>query len=173
MSVTSTPGQGSTFSFTVRCQTAQQPQRGDPSNAIWTPAAHRGAVSGRVLIAEDNPVNQLLMVRLLERSGHQVVVAGNGRAALAAISQQSFDLVLMDVQMPELDGLEATRLLRQSERATGKYLPVIAMTAHAMQGDREKCLSAGMTAYVAKPIRPEELFKTIEQVLAPEVAAVV
>ena len=172
MSVTSTPGQGSTFSFTVRCQTAQQPQPGDPSNAIWTPAGHRGAVSGRILIAEDNPVNQLLMVRLLERSGHQVVVAGNGRAALAAISQQSFDLVLMDVQMPELDGLEATRLLRQSERATGKYLPVIAMTAHAMQGDREKCLSAGMTAYVAKPIRPEELFKTIEQVLAPEAAVV-
>ncbi len=173
MSVTSTPGRGSTFSFSIRCLSAEISQGRDPSNAIWTPARTRGGTSGRVLVAEDNPVNQLLMVRLLERNGHQVVVAGNGRAALAAISQQSFDVVLMDVQMPELDGLEATRQLRQGERASGKYLPVIAMTAHAMQGDREKCIAAGMTAYIAKPIRPEELFKAIEQVLAPDAAATV
>jgi len=171
ISVTSAPGQGSTFSFTIRCLAAQQPQAPDPSSAIWTPGTRRGA-SFRVLIAEDNPVNQLLMVRLLERRGYQVVVAGNGRAALTAISQQSFDLALMDVQMPELDGLQATRLLRQSERASGKCLPVIAMTAHAMQGDRDKCMDAGMTAYVAKPIRPEELFKAMDQVLADAPLAV-
>ena len=172
MSVTSTPGQGSTFSFTIRCAAAQQTQSADPSSAIWTPAARRNGTTGRILIAEDNPVNQLLMVRLLEARGFQVVVAGNGRAALAAIENQSFDLVLMDVQMPELDGLEATRLLRQSEGSSGRYLPVIAMTAHAMQGDREKCIDAGMTSYVAKPIRPEELFKTIEQVLVTSAPAV-
>lgn len=112
------------------------------------------------------------MVRLLERRGYQVVVAGNGRAALTAISQQTFDLALMDVQMPELDGLEATRLLRESERSSGKCLPVIAMTAHAMQGDRDKCINAGMTAYVAKPIRPDELFKAMDQVLADAPLAV-
>ena len=117
-------------------------------------------------MAEDNPVNQLLMVRLLEKHGFQVVVAGNGRAALSAISEQNFDLVLMDVQMPELDGLQATRTLREMERQGGKKLPVVAMTAHAMQGDRDRCLAAGMTAYVSKPVRPEELFKVIDEVLA-------
>jgi CheY-like chemotaxis protein len=117
-------------------------------------------------VAEDNPVNQLLMVRLLEKHGFQVVVAGNGRAALSAISEQNFDLVLMDVQMPELDGLQATRTLREMEREGDKKLPVVAMTAHAMQGDRDRCLAAGMTAYVSKPVRSEELFKVIDEVLA-------
>ena len=172
ISVTSTPGQGSTFSFTVRCLAAQQSRAPDPSSAIWAPTRIRPGASFRILIAEDNPVNQLLMVRLLERRGYQVVVAGNGRAALTAISQQTFDLALMDVQMPELDGLEATRLLRESERSSGKCLPVIAMTAHAMQGDRDKCINAGMTAYVAKPIRPDELFKAMDQVLADAPLAV-
>jgi two-component system, sensor histidine kinase and response regulator len=103
---------------------------------------------------------------LLEKHGFQVVVAGNGRAALSAISEQNFDLVLMDVQMPELDGLQATRTLREIEKASGKNLPVVAMTAHAMQGDRDRCLAAGMTNYVSKPVRPEELFRVIDDVLA-------
>jgi len=167
MSVTSTPGQGSTFSFTIRCVAGSEAQPRDPSGAIWTPATgRRGSAGCRVLVAEDNPVNQLLMVRLLEKRGFQVVVAGNGRAALAAISQQNFDIVLMDVQMPELDGLEATRILRQTEGSSGKGLPVVAMTAHAMQGDRDRCLAAGMSAYVSKPVRPDELFQVIDQVLA-------
>ena len=168
ISVTSTPGEGSTFSFIIRCSAAGESQSGDPNNSIWTPTNSRhGAAACRVLVAEDNPVNQLLMVRLLEKNGFQVVVAGNGRAALSAISEQTFDLVLMDVQMPELDGLEATRTLREMERAGGKSnLPVVAMTAHAMQGDRDRCLAAGMTSYVSKPVRPEELFKVIDEVLS-------
>ena len=167
ITVVSEPGQGSTFSFTIRCARAGHAPATDASNEIWTPAAvRRTGNNRRVLVAEDNPVNQLLIIRLLEQRGFQVVIAANGRAALAAIHEQHFDLVLMDVQMPELDGLQATRLLREQERSTGKYLPVIAMTAHAMQGDREKCLDAGMTAYVAKPVRPEELFALIDQVLS-------
>jgi len=159
ISVTSTPGAGSTFSFTIRCARSRT-QAADQSGAIWTPRG-RHAGTTRVLLAEDNPVNQLLMVRLLERRGYQVVVAGNGRAALAAANQQSFDVILMDVQMPELDGLEATRMLR----ASGNTLPIIAMTAHAMQGDRDRCLEAGMSAYISKPIRSDEVFRVIDQVL--------
>src|SRR5262249_30153002 len=93
----------------------------------------------RVLLAEDNLVNQRLAVRLLERAGHTVVVAGNGREALEALARESFDVVLMDVQMPEMGGFEATGLIRQRERQTGGHVPVVAMTAHAMKGDRERC----------------------------------
>ncbi|MBS0210181.1 MAG: response regulator [Planctomycetes bacterium] len=120
----------------------------------------------RVLLAEDSLVNQKLAVRLMEKWGHQIVVANTGREALDAHEQQRFDLVLMDVQMPELDGFEATAALRQREQATGQHVPVIAMTAHAMKGDRERCLEAGMDAYVSKPIRPQELFDVIEETLA-------
>ena len=103
----------------------------------------------RILIVEDNPVNQTLAVRLLEKRGHSAVVADNGRKALAVIEQQEFDLVLMDVQMPEMDGLDATAAIRQKELTTGKHLPIIAMTAHAMKGDQERCLAAGMDGYVS------------------------
>ncbi|HYW67700.1 MAG TPA: response regulator [Candidatus Dormibacteraeota bacterium] len=111
----------------------------------------------RVLLAEDNAVNQRLVMRLLEKRGHQVVLAANGREALEAIEKEGFDLVLMDVQMPEMDGFEATAALRQKERSCGTHLPVIALTAHAMKGDRERCLAAGMDGYLAKPINTEEL----------------
>lgn len=111
----------------------------------------------RILLVEDNAVNQVLAVRLLEKRGHKVAVTGNGKEALAALEKDSFDLVLMDVQMPEMDGFEATATIREKEKTSGNHVPIIAMTAHAMTGDRERCLEAGMDDYITKPIRPEEL----------------
>ncbi len=119
----------------------------------------------RILLAEDNAVNQMLVLRLLEKQGHTVTVAANGRAALAALEQQPFDLVLMDVQMPEMDGLEATAAIREKERLTGAHIPIVAMTAHAMKGDQEWCLAAGMDGYVCKPINIQELLGVIEGVV--------
>jgi two-component system, sensor histidine kinase and response regulator len=116
-----------------------------------------------VLLAEDNDVNQKLATRLLEKRGHRVVVAVNGRQALEALRKAQFDLVLMDVQMPEMDGIEATVALRASERRTGLHQPVIAMTALVMQGDRERCLAAGMDGYLTKPIRPWALDEVLEK----------
>ncbi|HXM61613.1 MAG TPA: response regulator, partial [Terriglobales bacterium] len=115
------------------------------------------AVCPRVLLAEDNLVNQKVVVRLLEKRGHRVVVAATGREALDALAKQYFDLVLMDVQMPEMDGFEATAALREKEKTSGVHQPVVALTANAMKGDREQCLAAGMDAYLSKPIRPDEL----------------
>src|SRR6266852_2515833 len=118
-----------------------------------------------VLLAEDNAVNQRLAVRLLEKRGHKVVVAGNGLEALAALKKESFDVVFMDVQMPEMDGYEATAAIREAERDSGRHQPVIALTAHAMKGDREKCLAAGMDGYLSKPIRPQELDEVLQEYL--------
>jgi CheY-like chemotaxis protein len=111
----------------------------------------------KILVAEDNLVNQRLATRMLEQRGHNVTVAGNGRQALKALENVEFDLVLMDIQMPEMDGLEATAAIRQSERITGKHQPIVAMTAHAMKGDEQRCLDGGMDGYLSKPIRSEEL----------------
>jgi len=119
-----------------------------------------------VLLAEDGLINQKVAVNLLERRGHIVEVAENGRAALEALERELFDLVLMDVQMPEMDGFEATAAIRERERETGDHLPIIAMTAHAMKGDRERCLEAGMDEYLAKPIDPEALYAAVESVPA-------
>jgi CheY-like chemotaxis protein len=119
----------------------------------------------RVLLAEDNLVNQRLAVRLLEKAGHSSVIAGNGREALAALEREPFDLVLMDVEMPEMGGFEATGLIRRRERETGRHVPIIAMTAHALKGDRERCLAAGMDGYVAKPIHAEDLRRVIDALL--------
>jgi two-component system, sensor histidine kinase and response regulator len=119
-----------------------------------------------VLLAEDNVVNQRLAVRLLEKRGHRVVVAGTGLEALRALEKESFDLVLMDVQMPEMDGLEATAAIREREKGTGARQAVVALTAHAMKGDREKCLAAGMDGYLTKPIRPQELDQLLEVYVA-------
>jgi PAS domain S-box-containing protein len=115
-----------------------------------------------VLLAEDNLVNQRLAVRLLEKRGHRVVVAGTGVEALSALEKERFDLVLMDVQMPEMDGLEATAAIREKEKSTGAHQAVVALTAHAMKGDREKCLAGGMDGYLTKPIRPNELDQLLE-----------
>jgi CheY-like chemotaxis protein len=121
----------------------------------------------RVLLAEDSLVNQKLAVALLETQGHFVTVANHGREALDALDAHRFDLALMDVQMPEMDGLEVTGVIRQREKRTGDHLPIIAMTAHALKGDCERCLAAGMDGYIAKPIHAKELFALIEQVLTP------
>ena len=119
----------------------------------------------RILLAEDNAVNQMLAVRILEKRRYNVTVAGNGREALAALDKESIDLVLMDVQMPEMDGFEATAAIRERERTAGKHTPIVAMTAHALKGDEERCLAAGMDAYISKPIRTNELFASIERLL--------
>jgi signal transduction histidine kinase/CheY-like chemotaxis protein/ligand-binding sensor domain-containing protein len=125
----------------------------------------------RVLLAEDNAVNQMLAARLLEKGGHTVTVVSNGREALAALEKMSFDLILMDVQMPEMDGFEATAEIRLREKITDQHLPIIAMTAYAMRGDRERCLAAGMNSYVSKPIRAEELFREIKACTQPSAPA--
>jgi PAS domain S-box-containing protein len=123
---------------------------------------------GRVLLIEDNRVNQLVARRLLEKHGHAVVVANNGREALSILDDAGFagfGCVLMDVQMPEMDGFECTAIIRDRERGTGSHLPIIAMTAHAMKGDDARCLAAGMDAYLSKPIEPDEFFDVIERYL--------
>jgi CheY-like chemotaxis protein len=116
----------------------------------------------RVLLAEDNPVNQRVAARLLEKRGHHVALAINGREALAWLERERFDLILMDVQMPELDGIETTAIIRQREKREGGHIPIVALTAHAMHGDRERCLDAGMDNYVNKPIDAVKFLETVE-----------
>ena len=160
--VESEPGAGSRFHFTARFGRASD----SASQDISTPPVAARTEPVRpltVLLAEDNAVNQKLAVRLLEKRGHRVAVAATGVEALEAFARQSFDAVLMDVQMPDMDGLQAAAEIRARERGTGVHIPIIAMTAHAMRGDRERCLAAGMDAYVVKPIRPEELFGALER----------
>jgi two-component system, sensor histidine kinase and response regulator len=148
---------------------------GPSSRRAASQGAHsrRGMPTGRlrVLLAEDSLVNQKLAEGLLQSRGHSVVVANNGVEALAAHQVQPFDLVLMDVQMPEMDGLEATAAIRAREKSTGRHTPIVAMTAHAMKGDRQRCLEAGMDGYIAKPIRSVDLFATIEEALGHAPAA--
>jgi CheY-like chemotaxis protein len=116
-----------------------------------------------ILVAEDNAVNQRVIGRLLEKRGHRVVLAQNGREALEALEKQSFDVVLMDGLMPEMDGFEATKLIREKERVSGTHVPIIALTALAMEGDKEHCLACGMDGYVRKPVQPEDLFREVDR----------
>ena len=126
----------------------------------------------RVLLVEDNAVNRLLATRLLEKRGHRVVMAANGREALDALENESYDLVFMDVQMPDIDGIEVTLAIRQREKLNGNHQPVIALTAHAMKGDQERCLNAGMDGYLSKPIRPQELDEILEKYVARRIEPV-
>ncbi len=123
----------------------------------------QGVVPMKLLLAEDGRVNQLVAIKLLEDRGHQVTLASNGREALAILATQTFDAILMDIQMPEMNGFEATAAIRQSELGTGAHVPIIAMTANAMKGDREQCLAAGMDDYIAKPIHSAELYPLLEK----------
>jgi CheY-like chemotaxis protein len=117
-----------------------------------------------ILIAEDNVVNQRVVLRMLERGGYSADVVGNGEEAVKALSCKTYDMVLMDVQMPDMDGLEATKIIRESNNGiTNKDIPIIALTAHAMKGDRERCLQAGMDDYLTKPIAPDALRECVER----------
>jgi CheY-like chemotaxis protein len=120
----------------------------------------------RILLVEDNPVNQKVACGVLKRQGHEVVVAVNGREALRTLEAQMFDLVLMDVQMPEMDGLQTTAAIRAGEEGTGRRVPIIALTAQALHGDRERCLEAGMDAYLSKPVQAQQLLQTVTKVAA-------
>ncbi len=148
-------GKGSSFRFTCRVGVVPG-QTPTASTGDGTPAPSR-SVRLRILLAEDNRVNQLVATRLLEKLGHEVTVAGDGQAALEALERGVFDVGLFDVQMPRMDGLEAIAELRRREAGTGRRLPVFALTAHAMKGDREICLAAGMDGYLTKPFRLEEV----------------
>ncbi|MGA8223314.1 MAG: ATP-binding protein [Candidatus Acidiferrales bacterium] len=171
--VESEPGRGSAFHFTAKFGL----QKAGKKEASAKPAAIRPVATNRhtravprplrILVAEDNPVNQQLVLQILGHRGHTIVVAENGAKAVAAIERHAFDLVLMDVQMPEMGGIEATQKIREREKATGTHVPILAMTAHAMQGDRESCLAAGMDGYIAKPIEPRAFLQAVEATAPP------
>jgi PAS domain S-box-containing protein len=145
---------------TAMAEHGRKPERSESTSASIRPSER----SLRVLLAEDNAVNQTLAMRILERLGHRVQVANDGKEAIRQAQAEDFDLIFMDVQMPEMDGLEATTAIRAVEAGTGKHVPIVAMTAHAMKGDREKCLSAGMDGYLSKPIRIDELRQAVSEV---------
>ena len=166
--VDSEPGRGSTFSIRIPLKLVAEPVKPVvQSHLLNNQASTIGPL--RILLAEDNHVNQKLAVRLLGKQGHDVTVAENGKRAVEAFQKGSYDLILMDVQMPEMDGVEATNAIRSLELALSTRTPIVAMTAQTMQGDREKCLEAGMDAFVSKPVRWPELYSTIQSLLcAPE-----
>ncbi len=143
-----------------------RPQRGESSRLVTRHSLQETPKRLRILLAEDNAVNRELTLRILSKRGHSVHVAVNGKLAVEALEAQAFDVILMDVQMPEMDGFEATAAIRRSEATTGTRIPIIAMTAHAMKGDRERCLGAGMDGYISKPVQAQELLKITEALAA-------
>jgi signal transduction histidine kinase/CheY-like chemotaxis protein/HPt (histidine-containing phosphotransfer) domain-containing protein len=164
--VESEPGVGSTFTFTVRLARAKRCTSSGTRNSIDTRASGRQSLPGmRVLVVEDNAVNQQIAREMLVRAGAEVAIAGNGLECLEVLERETFDAVLMDVQMPVLDGLEATRAIRDRLKLT--TLPIVAMTANAMEGDRQRCITAGMNDYLPKPIEPEVLLATLTKWRAP------
>jgi CheY-like chemotaxis protein/anti-sigma regulatory factor (Ser/Thr protein kinase) len=171
--VESTLGVGSTFHFLARFGVSRTtPELTSPVTS-QVAAIVRAKRSLTVLVAEDNSVNQRVAQRLLQKMGHTVVLAGNGREAVEAVQRGHFDVILMDVQMPEVDGYEATARIREYEAHDGRaHVPIIATTAHAMSGDRELCLQSGMDTYVSKPINAAELAAVIQQLCLSEPSAV-
>ena len=165
-------GAGSTFHFTAGFAAAAAPCEVAGAGAAAIEAQEQAGAAHaetprvlRILLVEDNPVNRKVAVGILQKRGHRVQTAENGLEALRALETALFDVVLMDIQMPEMDGLQATTAIREMERASGAHLPIVAMTAHAMKGDRELCLAAGMDAYLTKPIMPKALFATLQDVV--------
>ena len=134
--------------------------------AVRTAEQEEGTESLHILLVEDNPVNQKLAVRMLEKRGHRIFVANNGREALDAVVKECFDIILMDVHMPEMDGIEATASIRAMEKENGSHTPIIAMTALAVPGDKERCLDSGMDGYISKPIKSKELYNAINNLVA-------
>jgi len=165
--VESTPGGGSTFDIAIPAVAAPPNVRTESAVSAEVAATARRLVTpdkaARILIAEDNIINQRVAAALLTKRGHTVTVVNNGREAVDALQREKFDLVLMDVQMPEMDGFEATAAIRERERETGRRIRIVAMTAHAMTGDRERCLAAGMDGYLSKPIDQRSLFEVVEK----------
>jgi signal transduction histidine kinase/ActR/RegA family two-component response regulator len=166
--VESEVGRGSTFHFTAPFTLGQMA----PPQRTVAPASLPECPPLSILVAEDNVVSQKLVTALLKERGHAVTLAGNGCAVLEQVDARDFDLILMDIQMPEMDGLQATAEIRQREGQTGKHIPIVAMTAHAMAGDRERCLDSGMDGYIAKPIHPGELMALITGMTAQRIAVV-
>jgi CheY-like chemotaxis protein len=154
-------GAGSTFYFTARFGLADATQIKDESQRGETAAIPAQVKKLHILIADDNLINLRLARSLVAKQGHSAVAVGSGREALIALEQENFDLVLMDVQMPDMDGFEATKAIRAQELSSKNHLPIVAMTAHAMIGDRERCLEAGMDSYVTKPVDATKLFNAI------------
>ena len=142
-----------------------QAEPGDPTEPAPAQVADT-LRSLHILLAEDGITNQIVACGLLKKRGHRVVVANNGHEAVEAFERDAFDLILMDVMMPGMDGLEATVAIRQKEQTTGKHIPIVAMTAHALKGDRERCLEAGMDGYLSKPVKPLALYEMIEGISA-------
>ena len=165
--VESAVGEGSTFHFTASFDMPETISFAKETSPSAVRELHSdGAVHLRVLLVEDNPINQTIAKRLLGHLGYSVVVAGNGQEAIDSLKRQPCDLILMDCQMPVMDGFTATRIIRDHERqSASKRMPIIAMTAHAMEGDRERCLNAGMDEYIPKPIEEEILIDTIEMLI--------
>ena len=169
ISVESAPGQGSCFRFSIQAQPASEPsQTLDQTAAEVSRLPEKSAArTVRALLVEDNPVNQKVVLRLLQKHGHQVTIASNGREALEAMIDAEFDIVLMDVQMPVMTGLEAAEAIRRTERGTGRRIPIVAMTAHAMTGDKELCLASGMDGYLSKPVRLSDLLEALAKFALP------
>ncbi len=158
----STPGQGSTFWFTIAVSPGEQPQpEYIPASAVAASDSETRRL--RLLVADDNAVNQKIVRSLLAKLGHEATVAGNGMEAVAAAREAMFDVILMDVEMPEMDGFRATALIRAGE-GPNRGCPIVAMTAHAMAGDRERCVQAGMDDYLSKPISRSELIAVLRRV---------
>jgi CheY-like chemotaxis protein len=159
-------GVGSTFHFTVPLAISNKLTFADPAAAAAPAAVDPKALGVRVLLAEDNHVNRILALRLLEKRGYAVQVAEDGQIARDLLQREQFDLLVTDIQMPGMDGFELAWAVRQSEVGTGDRLPIIAMTAHALKGDEQKCLDAGMDGYVSKPVKAGELYLAMERALA-------
>jgi signal transduction histidine kinase/ActR/RegA family two-component response regulator len=163
--VDSRVGHGSSFHFTINLEVEHDTAAEEKPSELSVKEADRPLC---VLLAEDNEINQQVALEFLQMRGHQVRITGNGAEALAAFVKERFDVILMDVHMPKMDGFQATAAIREKEKTTGSRVPIIAMTGYAMKGDRQRCIDAGMDGYICKPIRSQELYEAIETATAPD-----